>query len=90
MCNLVTIPDGKGGFKKPPHEGLVFNLSSIVQKNDKGTWYGWSVELDRVLGSEPKDDSLYLSSKTFKNDVKKGNVQTKEDVEEKPKDSTPY
>jgi hypothetical protein len=36
------------------------------------------------------DTSLYLSAKDFRGNVSKGNVQTKADVEEKAKDSTPY
>jgi hypothetical protein len=33
---------------------------------------------------------LYLSAKDFSGNVSKGTVQTKADVEEKVKDSTPY
>jgi hypothetical protein len=40
------------------------------------------------MGQE--DKSLYLQSKEFNSSVAKGDVQTKADVEEKPKDSTPY
>ena len=62
---------------------------SVLQKNDKGSWYGWSVTQDRIMGQE--DKSLYLvSAKDFNSSVAKGNVQTKADVEEKAKDNTPY
>jgi hypothetical protein len=40
------------------------------------------------MGQE--DKALYLSAKDFNQSVSKGNVQTKADVEEKSKDSTPY
>jgi hypothetical protein len=66
----------------------VYNLQSVLQKNDKGSWYGWSVSQDRIMGQA--DTSLYLSAKDFRGNVSKGNVQTKADVEEKAKDSTPY
>jgi hypothetical protein len=36
--------------------------------------------MDRIMGSA--DKSLYLMSKDFNSNVSKGNVQTKEDVEE--------
>ena len=36
------------------------------------------------------DKSLYLTAKDFSGTASKGNVQTKADVEEKAKDSTPY
>ena len=84
----IQIPDGKGGFAIPPMHGVVYNLQSVLQKNDKGSWYGWSVAQDRIMGQE--DKSLYLNAKDFRGNVSKGNVQTKADVEEKAKDNTPY
>ena len=84
----IQIPDGKGGFAIPPMHGVVYNLASVLQKNDKGSWYGWSVTQDRIMGQE--DKALYLSAKDFNQSVSKGNVQTKADDEEKSKDSTPY
>ena len=81
MMNSVQIDDGNGGFAIPPMHGVVYNLQSNLQKNDKGSWYGWVVTMDRIMGQ--KDKSLYLNSKDFSNNVSKGNVQTKADVEEK-------
>ena len=88
MMKTILIPDGKGGFAIPPMHGVVYNLTSTLQKNDKGSWYGWVVTQDRVL--EQKDKSLYLSAKDFQGNVSKGNVQTKADVEEKSSTATPY
>ena len=88
MMKTIQISDGKGGYAIPPMHGVVYNLASAVQKNDKGSWYGWSITQDRIMGQE--DKSLYLQSKEFNTSVAKGDVQTKADVEEKPKDSTPY
>ena len=88
MMKTTQIADGKGGFAIPPMHGVVYNLTSTLQKNDKGSWYGWVVTQDRIL--EQKDKSLYLSAKEFGGNVSKGNVQTKADVEEKVSDSTPY
>ena len=88
MMKTTQIPDGKGGFAIPPMQGVVYNLSSTLQKNDKGSWYGWVVNMDRIL--DQKDKSLYLSARDFRDNVSKGNVQTKADVEETVTDSTPY
>ena len=88
MMKTTQIPDGKGGFAIPPMQGVVYNLTSTLQKNDKGSWYGWVVTMDRIL--DQKDKSLYLSAREFRDNVSKGNVQTKADVEEKSVDSTPY
>ena len=88
MMKTIQIPDGKGGFAIPPMHGVVYNLASTLQKNDKGSWYGWVVNMDRIMGAE--DKSLYLMSKDFNSNVSKGNVQTREDVEEIAKDNTPF
>jgi hypothetical protein len=89
MMKSVQIDDGKGGFAIPPMHGVVYNLASTLQKNDKGSWYGWVVTMDRIMGQE--DKSLYLLSKDFNSNVSKGNVQTKADVEEtSTSTSTPY
>ena len=88
MMKTIKISDGKGGMVIPPMHGVVYNLSSVLQKNDKGSWYGWSVTQDRIMGQ--KDKTLYLTAKDFNSSVSKGNVQTKADVEEKAKDNTPY
>ena len=85
---FIQIPDGKGGFAVPPRYGVVYNLTSTLQKNDKGSWFGWVVIMDRIL--EQGDKSLYLSAKDFRGNVSKGNVQTKADVEEKSNTATPY
>ena len=84
----IQIADGKGGFAIPPMHGVVYNLASVLQKNDKGSWYGWSVTQDRIMGQE--DVALYKQAKGLKDNVSKGNVQTKAVEEEKAKDSTPY
>jgi hypothetical protein len=88
MMKFIQMPDGKGGFAVPPMHGVVYNLTSTLQKNDKGSWFGWVVTQDRIL--EQKDKSLYISAKDFRGNVSKGNVQTKADVEEKSSTATPY
>ena len=88
MMKTIQIPNGDGGFAIPPMHGVVYNLSSVLQKNDKGSWYGWVVNMERIMVSS--DKSLYLMSKDFNSNVSKGNVQTKADVEEVAKDNAPF
>jgi hypothetical protein len=88
MMKTIQIPDGNGGFAIPPMHGVVYNLASTLQKNDKGSWYGWVVNMERIMGSE--DKSLYIMCKDFNKNVSKGNVQTKADVEEIAKDNAPF
>jgi hypothetical protein len=82
------IPDDKGNFKLVPMQGVVYNLASTLQKNDKGSWYGWVVTQDRILNE--KDKTLWLTAKSFFNDIKKGSVQTRADVEERVSENVPF
>ena len=88
MMKTIQIDDGKGGFVTPPMHAVVYNLASAIQKNDKGSWYGWAITQDRIMGQE--DTSLYKDAKKFSLNVSDGNVQTKADAEEKVSESTPY
>ena len=88
MMKTIQIADGNGGFAIPPMHGVVYNLASVLQKNDKGSWYGWAITQDRIMGQE--DTSLYKDAKKFSSNVSDGNVQTKADAEEKVSESTPY
>ena len=88
MMKTIQMADGKGGFAIPPMHGVVYNLASTLQKNDKGSWYGWVVTMDRIL--DQADKTLYLSAKDFRGNISKGKVQTKADVEEKSNTATPY
>ena len=88
MMKSVQIDDGKGGFAVPPMHGVVYTLQSNLQKNDKGSWYGWVVNMERIMGQQ--DKTLYLNAKDFSGNVSKGNVQTKADVEETSQSKTPF
>jgi hypothetical protein len=88
MMRSIQIDNGKGGFAIPPMHGVVYNLTSTLQKNDKGSWYGWTVTMDRIMGQD--DKTLYLNAKDFSGNVSKGNVQTKADVEETSETKTPF
>ena len=81
MMKLIQIEDGKGGFRRPPMHGVVYNLASALQQNNLGSWYGWSVTQDRIMGQE--DLALYKEAKSLQETASKGNVQTKENVKEK-------
>tara|TARA_Y100000004_G_scaffold189265_1_gene244596 strand:- start:3335 stop:4114 length:780 start_codon:yes stop_codon:yes gene_type:complete len=82
MMKSVQI-EVNGKYHRPPMNGVVYRLKSNLQKNDKGSWYGWGVNQERVLGNE--DKTLYLNSKKFASDIQTGDVQTKHGEEETAK-----
>ena len=72
----------KAALLSPPMHGVVYNLSSTLQKNDKGSWYGW-VNYTGPNFRQGDKGFVFKVQKNFGADVSKGNVQTKADVEEK-------
>jgi hypothetical protein len=87
MMNSIKMKGGKGMYT-PPMYSHVYNLKTVQQSNDKGTWFGWSVE---KVG-EITDVSLYEQAKGFADSAVKGEVVTKhgEESANSDKESVPF
>ena len=70
MMNSITLK-GKNGMFTPAAYSHVYNLSTVQQSNDKGTWFGWNVQKIGPI----QDKNLYEAAKQFASSV--GNVQVK-------------
>jgi len=78
MMNSITLT-GKSGLFTPPSYSHVYNLKSVQQSNDKGTWFGWSI--DKV--GPVSDTNIYQAAKSFAESVSKGDVKAKHNEEGK-------
>ena len=86
MMNGLKL-QGKNGLFTPPMCSHMYNLKTVQQSNDKGTWFGWTVS---KIGPV-KDRGLYEQAKGFADSVKKGDVQAKHSKnDEKSEDNTPF
>ena len=84
MMNSIKL-QGKNGMFTPAAYSHVYNLSTVQQSNDKGTWFGWNVQ---KIGPV-QDKNLYEAAKQFASSV--GNVQVKHgEGETKSKDDVPF
>ena len=72
MMNTIKLK-GKDGWFTPAAYSHVYNLKTVQQSNDKGTWFGWSVS---VVGPV-QDKNLYESAKQFASSVSTGKVEAK-------------
>ena len=72
MMNTIKLK-GKDGLFTPAAYSHVYNLKTVQQSNDKGTWFGWSVSLVGPV----QDKSLYEAAKTFASSVATGKVEAK-------------
>ena len=52
---------GKNGMFTPPMCSHLYNLKTVPQSNDKGSWFGWSVSKIGPI----QDKALYEASKKF-------------------------
>ena len=60
MMNTIKLK-GKNGLFTPASYSHVYNISSVQQSNDKGTWFGWNVT---KIGPV-QDKNLYEAAKQF-------------------------
>mgnify|MGYP003637074610 FL=1 len=72
MMNSIKLK-GKNGLFTPAAYSHVYNLKTVEQSNDKGTWFGWSVE---KIGPV-QDKAMYESAKSFAESVSTGDVKAK-------------
>ena len=64
---------GKNGLFTPASFSHIYQLKTIQQSNDKGTWFCWEVS---KIGPV-QDTTLYQQAKTFAENVSKGDVKVK-------------
>ena len=77
---------GKSGLFTPPTYSHIYNLKTVQQSNDKGTWFGWDVSKVGPV----QDKSVYDIAKNFAERVGKGEIEAKHGTEETKTDGVPY
>jgi len=84
MMNSIKLK-GKNGMFTPASYSHVYNLSTVQQSNDKGTWFGWNV----TKVGPVQDRNMYEAAKQFASSV--GSVQVKHgEGETKSEDKVPF
>ena len=86
MMNSIKL-QGKEGLFTPAAYSHVYNLSTVQQSNDKGTWFGWNVQ---KIGPV-QDKNLYEAAKQFAGSVATMPVNHGEgEAKSKAQDSVPF
>ena len=75
MMNTLKLK-GKNGLFTPASYSHVYNLSTVQQSNEKGTWFGWNVAMIGPV----QDENLYGAAKAFASSMR--NVEVKHDKDE--------
>ena len=76
---------GKDGMFTPASFSHLYQLKTVQQSNDKGTWFGWDVSRVGPIS----DSGIYKKAKDFGANVSKGEVKVKHG-EQESKSNSPY
>ena len=82
----LKVPSGNGEMVTPASFSHIYKLSSIAEKNDKGSWHGWNIEIDGPI----KDTHVYQVAKTFAGTVRSGEVQVTPPAREEAKENKDF
>ena len=85
MMNSIKLK-GKNGMFTPAAYSHVYNLSTVQQSNDKGTWFGWNV----TKVGPVQDKLLYVAAKQFAGKVNAMPVKHGDNEAKSQQDSVPF
>ena len=72
---------GKQGLFTPASFSHLYQLRTVQQSNDKGTWFGWEVSKIGPI----ENAALYQQAKSFAESISKGDVQVKHGMDDTAK-----
>jgi len=72
---------GKDGLFTPASFSHLYQLKTVQQSNDKGTWFGWEVSKTGPI----QDANTYQQAKSFSESISKGDIQVKHGEEDTAK-----
>lgn len=67
----IKLKGADGHMFTAPMFSHVYHLTTVPEKNDQGSWYGWKIELARMQS----DRALFEAARLFKQQVAKGEVK---------------
>ncbi len=83
MINQLRVPtrDGRGTFN-PPIFYRLYKLTTVPERNDQGSWFGWQIEPDMLLEQLPFGLQLYQEVLDFRKAIKEGTISAAAPVEQ--------
>lgn len=79
MMSTLRV-QGRNGAFNPPTFSHLYRLRTVPEKNDKGSWMGWSITQGKML----EDAALYKQAKAFAELVRSGAVRPTDQPPEMP------
>ncbi len=76
MINQLRIPkqDGSGTFN-PAMFYLSYNMSTVPQRNDQGSWFGWKIAPSASVLDLDDGNEIYLAARALRESVQSGELK---------------
>jgi len=80
MISRLMI-DIQGRKENPAMFWTAYQLTTVPESNDLGSWFGWGIKMKYdaasggIIQNIPNGKNIYLEARKFKKDVKEGNVK---------------
>jgi hypothetical protein len=82
MLNQLRLPNPKnnGSYFTPAMFYSAFQLRTVPEENDQGTWFGWDIERlygenGGILENLTNGEEIYMAARSFKERATQGSVQ---------------
>jgi hypothetical protein len=84
----ITKPDGT--TFKPPMYSKVYALSSVQEKNELGTWFGWHIEPGSLLLQVQGGSAIFDEAQKLRDEIAAGTVQAAPAAAARNTDEIPF
>ena len=80
--------DIEGKMENPALFYTAYELTSVPQSNDKGSWFGWSISMKfdaksgGIIKQLPNGGEIYLAARKLIKDIKDGSVTVKSEQDD--------
>jgi len=76
MINQLRVPAREGGGTfNPAMFYMTYRLSTVPERNDQGSWFGWKIQPETPTLELPNGDQVYVAAREFRNQINKGDVK---------------
>jgi hypothetical protein len=75
LINALELPAPGGGVFEPPIYARIYQLTTVPESNDLGSWSGWKIEPGPLTLTTPTGRSLFAKAKALRDQVDSGTVR---------------
>jgi hypothetical protein len=75
MINQLRVPAQGGGTFNPAMFYMTYRLSTVPERNDQGSWFGWKIQPETPTLELDNGDQVYVAAREFRNQINKGDVK---------------